>query len=83
MSTLTSKQIRQFINEFCPNAGYVLNFTRREFEDFVEDTIDVDISDQSESNGKRLQHLLSTCNDEQVTTLVDQLRAKSHKTSSN
>lgn len=83
MSTLTSKQIRQFINEFCPSAGYVLNFTRCEFEDFVEDTIDVDISDQSESNGKRLQHLLSTCSDEQVTTLVDQLRAKSHKTSSN
>mgnify|MGYP001239259111 CR=1 FL=1 len=78
MSTLTSKQIRGFIDEFCPSVGYVLNFSRREFEDFVEESIDVDISDNTESNGKRLKKLLSECTDEQVTKLVNDLRAKSH-----
>ena len=60
--------------EFCSEPGYVLNLTRAQFEDLVDDTIDVDISDISESNGKRLKHLLKTCTDEQVEALVVALR---------
>ena len=61
--------------EFSPNPGYVLNLTRAEFEDLVDSAIDVDIADMQESNAKRLKHLLETCTDEQVESLVAALRA--------
>ena len=75
MSTLTNKQIRELMNEFSPSSGYVLNLSRRQFEELVEDTIDLDISEQSESNGNRLKSLLKSCNDEQVDSLIAALRA--------
>lgn len=75
MSTLTNKQIRTLMEEFSPNPGYVLKLTRVQFEELVEDTIDVDISEQPESNGKRFKQLLKSCTDEQVTKLIEALRA--------
>ena len=75
MSTLTNKQIRELMSEFSPNPGFVLNLTRTQFEDLVEDTIDLDISQQSESNGNRLKSLLKSCTDEQVDSLIAALRA--------
>ena len=61
--------------EFSPSSGYVLNLTRAEFEDLVDD-LDIDMQ-STESNGKRLKHLLETCTDEQVESLVAALRALS------
>lgn len=75
MNSLTSKQVRAYLAEFCPSPGYVLNLTRTSFEELVDETIDVDISHMPESNGKRLQHLLQTCTDEQVEFLIAALRA--------
>lgn len=75
MNSLTNKQIRELINEFSPTPGYVLKLSRVQFEELVEDTIDVDISDMEESNGKRLKHLLKTISDEQVDQLIEALRA--------
>ena len=75
MNSLTNKQIRELINEFSPTPGYVLKLSRAQFEELVEDTIDVDIADMEESNGKRLKHLLKTISDEQVDQLVAALRA--------
>lgn len=77
MNSLTSKQIKSYMAEFSPSSGYVLDLTRAEFEELVDETIDVDISHMSESNGKRLKHLLQTCTDEQVELLVEALRALS------
>lgn len=77
MNSLTSKQIKSYMAEFSPNPGYVLNLTRAEFEELVDETIDVDISHMSESNGKRLKYLLQTCTDEQVEALIAALRALS------
>lgn len=74
MSTLTNKQIRLLMKELSPNPGYVLKLTRAQFEELVEDTIDIDISEQSESNGKRFKQLLKSCTDEQVIKLIDALR---------
>ena len=75
MNSLTHKQIKAYMVEFSPNPGYVLNLTRAEFEDLVDSAIDVDISDVRESNAKRLKHLLQTCTDEQVESLVAALIA--------
>ena len=77
MNSLTSKQIKSYMAEFSPSSGYVLDLTRAEFEELVDETIDIDISTMSESNGKRLKHLLQTCTDEQVELLVEALRALS------
>ena len=75
MNSLTSKQIKSYMAEFSNgNPGYVFNLTRAEFEELVDEAIDVDISHMSESNGKRLKHLLQTCTDEQVETLIAALR---------
>lgn len=74
MNSLTSKQIKSYMAEFSPSPGYVFNLTRVEFEELVDETIDVDISHMPESNGKRLKHLLQTCTNEQVETLIAALR---------
>ena len=76
MNSLTPKQIRELLHEFSPKAdGYVLGLTRAKFEELVEDAIDIDVSENSESNGKRLKTLLKSCTDEQVNALVSALRA--------
>ena len=75
MSSLTNKQVRELMNEFSSSPGFVLNLSRTQFEEFVEDTIDLDISQQSESNGNRLKSLLKSCTDEQVDSLIAALRA--------
>ena len=74
MNSLTHKQIKSYMAEFSSNPGYVLNLTRAEFEDLVDD-LDIDMSQLTGSNGKRLKHLLETCTDEQVESLVAALRA--------
>jgi len=75
MNSLTNKQVRELMNEFSPSPGYVLKLTRTQFEELIEDLLDIDISEQLESNGKRLKSLLMTCTDEQVTKLVETLRS--------
>ena len=73
MNSLTNKQIKSYMAEFSPSSGYVLNLTRAQFEDLVDD-LDIDMQ-STESNGNRLKHLLETCTDEQVESLVAALRA--------
>jgi hypothetical protein len=75
MNQLTSKQIRALMTEFSPSPGFVLKLSRKQFEELVEDVIDVDISEQPESNGNRLKSLLKSCTDNQVYSLVTALRA--------
>ena len=62
--------------EFSPKSdGYVIKLTRAQFENLVEEATDIDISDNEESNGKRLKSLFKTCTDEQVNSLITALRA--------
>ena len=74
MNSLTHKQIKAYMAEFSSSPGYVLNLTRAEFEDLVDD-LNIDMSQLTGSNGKRLKHLLQTCTDEQVESLIAALRA--------
>lgn len=62
--------------EFSPKSdGYVLKLTRAQFEELVEESTSIDVSENSESNGKRLKALLKSCTDEQVDALVGALRS--------
>lgn len=74
MNLLSSKQRRALIKEFCPNPGYVLKLSRKQFEELVEDTLDVDISEVEGSNGKRFEQLLKSSSDDQITSLIAALR---------
>ena len=76
MNSLTPKQIRELLHEFSPKAdGYVLGLTRAKFEELVEDTLDIDVSENPESNGRRLKALLKSCTDEQIDALLTALRS--------
>ena len=76
MSTLTPKEIRELLLEFSPKSdGYVLKLTRAQFEELVEEATEVDISESTDSNGKRLKSLLKICTNEQVSALLTALRA--------
>ena len=75
MNSLTHKQIKSYMAEFSSSPGYVLNLTRAEFEDLIDD-LDIDMP-STESNGKRLKYLLETCTDEQVESLIEALRTMS------
>ena len=77
MNSLINKQIRELMNEFSPNPGFVLKLSRKQFEELVEDTIDLDISEMEGSNGNRLKSLLKSCTDEQVDSLITALRSMS------
>lgn len=61
--------------ELSPKPGYIKTLSRVQFEDLVEDTIDIDISEQTESNANRLKHLLKTCTPEQCDSLLAAIRA--------
>lgn len=74
MNSLSSKQRRELINEFCPHPGYVLKLSRKQFEELVEDTLDVDLSEVEGSNGKRFEQLLKSSSDDQITRLTTALR---------
>lgn len=74
MNSLSSKQRRELIKEFSPNPGYVLKLSRKQFEELVEDTLDVDISEVEGSNGKRFEQLLKSSSDDQITSLIAALR---------
>ena len=75
MNSLTSKDKRNLIKEFSPVPGFVLKLTRMQFEIIVDDAINIDISKSGASNGARFKHLLETCTDDQITALVEALRA--------
>ena len=75
MNKLTSKDKRNLIKEFSPSPGFVLKLSRKQFEELVDDTIDVDISPNGASNGARFKELLNNCTDEQITKLVTALRS--------
>lgn len=75
MNSLTPKEKRALLTEFSPSPGYVLKLSRVQFEELVDDSIGIDISADSSSNGKRLKELLNSCTDEQVTALLNALRA--------
>ena len=75
MNSLTPKEKRALLTEFSPSPGYVLKLSRVQFEELVDDSIGIDISADSSSNGKRLKDLLNACTDEQVTALLEALRA--------
>lgn len=62
--------------EFSPKSdGYVLKLTRAQFEELVEESTGIDVSENPESNGKRLKALLKSCTDDQVDALLSALRA--------
>ena len=75
MNSLTSKEKRELIKEFSPIPGFVLKLSRKQFEDLVDDTIDIDVSANGASNGARFKGLLETCSNEQVAKLVAAHRA--------
>jgi len=72
---MNNKQIRELMTELSPKPGYVLNLTRKQFEELVEDATDIDISESLDSNGKRLKHLLRSCTEGQIEAIIGALRA--------
>jgi len=75
MNTLTLKDRRDIVTEFCPQPGYVLKLSRVQFEELVYDTVGKDISENITSNGNRFKWLLLSCTDEQIANLLAALRA--------
>jgi len=71
---MTNKQIRELLKELSPKPGYILDLTRAQFEELVEDVLDIDISEQPESNANRLKTLLKNLNDEQSALLINAIK---------
>ena len=72
---MNNKQIRELFVGLSPKPGYVLNLTRKQFEEIVEDVLDIDISEQPESNANRLKTLLKSLPDDQCNELIAAIRA--------
>ena len=72
---MTNKAIRELFTELSPKPGYILNFTRATFEELVEDVLDIDISEQPESNANRLKTLLKSLPDDQAALLITAIKA--------
>ena len=74
---MNNKDIRKLLAEFSTKPGYILNLSRRQFEELVEDTLDIDISEQTESNANRFKQLLTAHSADEVEDLLTALRALS------
>ena len=73
---MNNKEIRKLLTEFQGKSpGYILNLSRRQFEELVEDTLDIDISEQTESNANRFKALLTAHSADEVEDLLVALRA--------
>lgn len=72
---MNNKDIRKLLAEFSFKPGYILNLSRRQFEELVEDTLDIDISEQTESNANRFKQLLTAYSADEVEDLLTALRA--------
>ena len=72
---MNNKDIRKLLAEFSNKPGYILNLSRRQFEELVEDTLDIDISEQTESNANRFKQLLTAHSADEVEDLLTALRA--------
>lgn len=73
---MNNKDIRKLLTEFQgKSTGYILNLSRRQFEELVEDTLDIDISEQTESNANRFKALLTAHSADEVEDLLVALRA--------
>ena len=71
---MNNKDIRKLLAEFSHKRGYILNLSRRQFEELVEDTLDIDISEQTESNANRFKQLLTAHSADEVEDLLTALR---------
>ena len=72
---MNNKDIRKLLAEFSTKPGHILNLSRRQFEELVEDTLDIDISEQTESNANRFKQLLIAHSADEVEDLLTALRA--------
>ena len=72
---MNNKDIRKLLAEFSFKPGYILNLSRRQFEELVEDTLDIDISEQTDSNANRFKALLTAHSADEVEDLLVALRA--------
>ena len=72
---MNNKQIRELFTELSPKPGHILNLSRRQLEEIVEDVLDIDISEQPESNANRLKTLLKSSTDDQCNQLIAAIRA--------
>lgn len=67
---MNNKQIRELFTELSTKPGHILNLSRRQLEEIVEDVLDIDISEQPESNANRLKTLLKSSTNEQCNQLI-------------
>ena len=67
---MNNKQIRELFIELSAKPGHILNLSRRQLEEIVEDVLDIDISEQPESNANRLKTLLKSLPDDQCNQLI-------------
>lgn len=67
---MNNKQIRELFIELSTKPGHILNLSRRQLEEIVEDVLDMDISEQPESNANRLKTLLKSLTDDQCNQLI-------------
>ena len=72
---MNNKQIRELLTQLSPKPGHILSLSRRQLEEIVEDVLDIDISEQPESNANRLKTLLKSLSDEQCKQLIAAIRA--------
>lgn len=72
---MNNKQIRELFAELSTKPGHILNLSRRQLEEIVEDVLDMDISEQPESNANRLKTLLKSLSDDQCNQLITAIRA--------
>ena len=72
---MNNKDIRALLAEFSTKPGYILNLSRKQFEELVEDTLDIDISEQPESNANRFKSICKSHSIDELEDLLVALRA--------
>ena len=72
---MTNKKIKELYKIISPSPGYILDLSRTELEDLVEETTPYELSEHG-SNGNRLKELLVKHSEKEMYELVTKLLNK-------
>ena len=72
---MTNRKIKELFKIISPEPGYILDLSRAELEDIVEDTTPYELPSQG-SNGNRLKVFLAKYSEEEMDRLTTALLKK-------
>ena len=71
---MTPRQARKLVAQVEPSPGYILDYSRNELADLIDDQFNYDLDQFQGSNSKRLTALFETLPDDEALAIISYLK---------